>query len=150
MIEILVRALGLNPVIPDDVEDIKVEKLFNNRWVSRAVMVVLVIFLVLLYGLLVVLEPYSKRSSLGCLVPAFVAIWFALAIAPSALEVEFVRFQKRNDPPAESRRGEGLSGPGERKTTSKVVVSESIPGDDQHWLVQFCWGLYYSAGSVDL
>lgn len=64
MIEILVRALGLNPVIPEDVEDIKVGKLFNNRWVSRAVMIVLVIFLVLLYGLLVVMELYSKRSSL--------------------------------------------------------------------------------------
>ncbi|RFU26290.1 hypothetical protein B7463_g10059, partial [Scytalidium lignicola] len=93
----------------------------------------------IVHGLLVVMELYSKRSSLGCPVPAFVAIRFALALAPSALEVEFVRFQKRNDPPAESRRGEGLSGQGERKTTSKVVVSESIPGGNQHWLVQFCW-----------
>ena len=115
----------------------------------------LVGFLLLAYGLLVVMEVFSKRSSLGCPVPAFVVLWFIIALAPAAVEVAFSRFKDRKRRPAptvigvtESRNNEAIKSGNGNRGNSTVVVSESIQGGEQHWIVQFCWGLYYSAGGL--
>lgn len=153
-VEILIRALGLNPIITADQTEIK-EGRTLNRWASRLVLVLLVAFLLLAYGMLVVMEIFSKRSSLGCPVPAFVALWFIIAIAPAAIEVTFSRFRDRmRRPPLnlirapESRTNEALINGHGNKHNTTVVVSQSIQGGEQHWFVQVCWGLYYSAGGL--
>ncbi|KFY32120.1 hypothetical protein V493_00516 [Pseudogymnoascus sp. VKM F-4281 (FW-2241)] len=155
VVEILIRALGLNPVITGDRTEIKEGKKFS-RWASRLLLVLLVGFLLLAYGMLIVMEFYSKRSSLGCPVPAFVVLWFVVALAPAGVEVAFSRIRdrmRRSSPKpkgdsedSESGNKEALNG-GEQHSTT-IVVSESIPGGEQHWIVQFCWGLYYSAGGL--
>ncbi|KAL5347271.1 hypothetical protein ACLOAV_007580 [Pseudogymnoascus australis] len=155
LVEILIRALGLNPVVTRDQTEIKEGRKFNNRWASRIVLVLLVGFLLLAYGMLAVMEVYSKRSSLGCPVPAFVVLWFVIALAPAAVEVAFSRFRDRTKRPSltpveasESGNDEALHGSNGNKQNTTAVVSESIQGGDQNWIVQFCWGLYYSAGGL--
>jgi hypothetical protein len=96
-IEVVVRALGLNPIVTD--KAIIEGKTFKRRLISRAVLMLLVILLLVTYAALVVIELFSKRSSLGCPVPAFVVLWFIIALAPSALEVAAARYQRRNKPP---------------------------------------------------
>ncbi|KAH9222533.1 hypothetical protein DL95DRAFT_518525 [Leptodontidium sp. 2 PMI_412] len=187
VIEIIVRALGLNPTIPEDQTQIKQGRLFHPI-ISAAVLVLLVAFLLVSYGLLAVMEVYSKRSSLGCPVPAFVVLWFIIALAPAAVEVAIGRFRNRNKsvkgvssgqkgfPAGEvgtsgkstvmvSPDEETLSGinghsrstvavPGSsngnhrQSVISTARVSNNIQGGEQHWMAQFCWGLYYSAGGL--
>lgn len=187
VIEIIVRALGLNPTIPEDPTQIKEGRLFHPI-ISAAVLVLLVAFLLVSYGLLAVMEVYSKRSSLGCPVPAFVVLWFIIALAPAAVEVAIGRFRNRNKsvkgagsgqkgfPTSEVRTSgkstvlvspdeETLSGiNGHSRSTvavpgssngnhrqsgiSTARVSNNIQGGEQHWMAQFCWGLYYSAGGL--
>ncbi|KAH7317386.1 hypothetical protein BKA65DRAFT_466351 [Rhexocercosporidium sp. MPI-PUGE-AT-0058] len=134
VIEIIVRALGLNPTIPEDPTQIKKGRLFQPI-ISAAILVLLVAFLLVSYGLLAVMEVYSKRSSLGCPVPAFVVLWFIVALAPATVEVAIGRFRNRN----KSGKGSG---------SSTAPVSNNIQGGEQHWVAQFCWGLYYSAGGL--
>lgn len=187
-IEIIVRALGLNPVIPEDPTKFEAGRLFHPI-ISNAILLLLVVFLFVSYGLLVLMEVYSKRSSLGCPVPAFVALWFFIGIAPATVEVAIGRFRGRlakkkaaesetNGQPQDRDRFSGeptvvVSGDEEalnarngysplstavRKSTSHDdskhgatstrQVSNSIQGGEQHWIAQFCWGLYYSAGGL--
>lgn len=88
------RALGLNPIVTD--KGIKKGKPFNRCLLSRAVLALLIVQLLAAYAAVVVIELYSKRSSLGCPVPAFVVLWFVAALVPSALEVGAARYQRRN------------------------------------------------------
>ena len=153
-VQILIRALGLNPIVPEDETEIKKGRTFSG-WVSGLVLVLLVGFLLLAYGMLAVMEVYSKRSSLGCPVPAFVVLWFIIALAPAAIEVAFSRFRdrKRRHSPTlmggiESGNNQALNARNRNKRNSTVVVSENIQGGELHWIAQFCWGLYYSAGGL--
>lgn len=151
--EILIRALGLNPIVPIDQTEINEGRTFN-RWVSRLILVLLVGFLLLAYGMLAVMEVFSKRSSLGCPVPVFVVLWFVIALAPAAVEVAFSRFRDRRRRRAPTFIGDSESGNNEalgengNKRNSPVVVSDSVQGGEQHWIAQFSWGLYYSAGGL--
>lgn len=142
VVEILIRALGLNPIVPTDQTEITKGRTFS-RWVSRLILVLLVGFLLLAYGMLAVMEVFSKRSSLGCPVPAFVVLWFVIALAPAAVEVAFSRFRDKKRRP-EVMNGESVI----RYNSTVVAASESIQGGEQHWIAQFCWGLYYSAGGL--
>ncbi|PVH77530.1 hypothetical protein DL98DRAFT_637276 [Cadophora sp. DSE1049] len=132
-IEIIVRALGLNPVIPEDRTQLKVGRLFHPI-ISTAILVLLVAFLLISYGLLALMEVYSKRSSLGCPVPAFVVLWFIVGLAPAIVE---------NGLP-QDRAGDS----GKHGGSSTPPVSNNIQGGEQHWVAQFCWGLYYSGGGL--
>jgi uncharacterized membrane protein HdeD (DUF308 family) len=153
-IEIIVRALGLNPIVPGNKTKIKERRKFN-RWVSALILVLLVGFLLLAYGMLAVMEVFSKRSSLGCPVPAFVMLWFIIALVPAAVEVAFSRFRDGKRRPSAIAIGDSKPGNNEPlnsengvKDQLRVVVSESVQGGEQHWIVQSCWALYYSAGSL--
>ena len=154
-IEIIVRALGLNPIVSEDQAEIREERLIG-RMRSRFVLVLLVGFLLLAYGMLAIMEIFSKRSSLGCPMPVWVLLWFIIALLPATIEVTFSRFQDRKKRLLHSHAGrvsesgnrEASNGENGHKRDSTAVVSDSIQGGKQHWIVQVCWGLYYSAGGL--
>jgi len=187
-IEIIVRGLGLNPVIPKDPTQFKAGKLFHPI-ISTLILLFLVAFLVVSYGFLALMEVYSKRSSLGCPVPAFVVLWFVVGLAPATVEVAIGRFLNRNSAGKISKlEKNGLqqdtegdiskstivvsgdeealnvrngysalstgvpqnaeSGDIKQEATSTPQVSNNIQGGEQHWVAQFCWGLYYSGGGL--
>ncbi|KFX97441.1 hypothetical protein O988_04862 [Pseudogymnoascus sp. VKM F-3808] len=153
MAEILIKALGLVPVIHKD-KSKKLEMKTFGRFASTLISMLLVLFLVAAYGILVVMEFYSKRSSLGCPVPAFVAIWFVIALAPAAVEVAFSRFTEKDkdsseafDKASESGNNEAVLS-GNTDEHNSTPVADNIQGGDQNWFVQICWGFYYSAGSL--
>lgn len=147
------RALGLNPTVTS--EKIKYGLRFQKSWQSNVLLVVLVFDLLVAYGALVVIELYSKRSSLGCPAPAFIALWFIAAIVPSVIEVGATRYQDRNKkddslPSSIEQQSEGFE---ESDNTAKVTLSvvapaDSVPGGDQVWIVQVFWAFYYSAGTL--
>ncbi|KFY08950.1 hypothetical protein V492_05761 [Pseudogymnoascus sp. VKM F-4246] len=157
VVDTLIRALGLVPVIPKDNKKIKE---MEGKWtcshlVSSLILVLLVAFLLLGYGMLVVMELYSKRSSLGCPVPAFVALWFVVAFAPAAIEVAFSRYRDRvksssktTVEDSESGENEALGDSNRIEHNTTVEVAKNIQGGEQNWFVQICWGFYYSAGSL--
>ncbi|KAK0100161.1 hypothetical protein ONS95_008500 [Cadophora gregata] len=187
-VEIVVRGLGLNPVIPEDRSRFHAGRSFHPV-ISAAILFFLVVFLLVSYGLLAVMEVYSKRSSLGCPVPAFVVLWFIVGLAPATVEVAIGRYRERsarnntaklekNGVPQNGEAGSGKStvvvsgdeeaqnvrngysavstgGPlggsdGESKhgENGTPQVSNNIQGGEQHWVAQFCWGLYYSGGGL--
>ena len=130
-------------------------KTFNRPLFSRAVFAMLVLQLLAAYAAVVVIELYSKRSSLGCPVPAFVVLWFVAAILPSALEVGVARYQGRNKASkTESTespfldRDRGAPEDNVAKVGLAVTVSESVPGREEGWFVQFTWAVYYTAGTL--
>jgi hypothetical protein len=51
--------------------------------------------LLLCLASLFVMEAYSKRSSLGCPVPIFVAMWHIIALIPGAIHSFFAKFRSR-------------------------------------------------------
>ena len=145
-VEICVRALGLNPVIKK-----KKEGRTFSRANSRILFVLLVLLLLSLYGVLVVIEIFSKRSSLGCPMPAFVAVWSFCALFPATLEVGVAQLWPRNDDNKPSPR----SDEGESKVVDEVTesrfsptISDNIPGGEHGWFVQLIWAVYYAAGTL--
>ena len=50
------------------------------------------------YGILAVVEIYSKRSALGCAHPIFVTTWFIIALIPTAIRTTMRRFHSRKKP----------------------------------------------------
>lgn len=129
--QIVVRALGLKPVIFPEVEQ---GRKFRGA-ISGLLTVLMVLFLLVAYGLLAVMELYSKRSSIGCPVPAFIVLWFVMAILPAAIETAFLRYVA----PRLYQKPD---------SSSDSLLESNMSGQDQHWIVQFCWGLYYSAGGL--
>lgn len=147
VIEILVRALGLIPVVEPKAK-IKEGRRFN-RWGSMLVLVVLVVFLLSSYGLLVVMELYSKRSSLGCPMPAWVVLWFVVALVPAIIEVICSRLLRRKSSStgySEQLSNGALEGQNEIDRQPQPEP-EGIQGGS-NWFTQFCWALYYSAGAL--
>ena len=162
VVEICVRALGLNPVIKEDVKEDSREdaregakegakRRMSSKVLSRIVLVFLVLLLLGLYGVLVLIELFSKRSSLGCPMPAFVAVWSFCALLPAAFEVGVARFRRRNDDNKSAPRSDG----GESKVVDEVAKvrlsvtgSEGIPGGEHGWFVQLIWAVYYTAGTL--
>jgi hypothetical protein len=151
-IETVVRALGLNPIVTN--KRIRYGRRFRKRWQSQILLALLVADLVIAYAALAVIELYSKRSALGCPVPAFVVLWFIAAIVPSALEVGAAKYQSRNKkngplPNAvEQQSEEFIDSDHAAKVGLSVVASDGVPGGDQAWIVQVFWAFYYSAGTL--
>lgn len=105
--DILVRALGLVPVVTDGIDQVADPRsLLAYRWVKskarhlgvlRVVFLCLSIFgLLLTYASLAVIETYSKRSSLGCTYPIFVVSWHLVALGPAALMTLFAPGDVKN------------------------------------------------------
>ena len=148
-VEICVRALGLNPV---RMKDPDMGRQFSSI-VSRILFVILVLLLLGLYGVLIVIEIFSKRSSLGCPMPAFVAVWSFCALFPAALEVGVAwlrRWLRERFPSWFPRSDEGKSKVVDEVTEVRFspTISESIPGGEHGWFVQLVWAVYYATGTL--
>jgi hypothetical protein len=153
-IEVLVRALGLNPIV--DARHVKKGRTFRKA-TSGALLLVLVVQLVLALGALVAIELFSKRSSLGCPVPMWVVLWLIAAFIPATIEVGASRYQRRSvSAGAEDKSEASLGRTEEGNLMENDVVEkvdfttavESVPGGEQGWFVQFAWAIYYAAGTL--
>ena len=84
-VEILVRALGLIPIIDRNAKPVHLPSQFSRRAMGSATLTALSLGLVLAYGALVLIEFFSKRSSLGCPYPLFICTWFLIALVPASI-----------------------------------------------------------------
>ncbi|PGG99573.1 hypothetical protein GX51_06222 [Blastomyces parvus] len=143
---VVVRALGLEPTVVGDLDGAHVERYL--QWMQGAMFAdvglrssiwttvrVTASFLLLLlaYGMLAVLEIYSKRSSLGCPYPVFAVTWCILGVIPGLVHALFAM-----------RRTEGKRA-SDSLTTSSV---SAVQGVEEAWPVQLAWGIYYVAGTL--
>jgi hypothetical protein len=150
-IEILVRALGLNPVVQK--APIPYGRTFK-KFGSRVFFLSLFFGLLSTYGALAVIELFSKRSALGCVYPVFIISWFIVALLPASIEVGASRFRNRNAPSPDSsdspetENGEITFVDNTKAIEAGVIPSEAIQGSQEHLLVQFSWAIYYTAGTL--
>ncbi|CAI7573412.1 unnamed protein product [Penicillium glandicola] len=147
--EIIVRALGLEPVVKGDVAGWSSED--SERWIdwlrrssiagaalrsrSHAMVVVFVSLFALLasYAGLALVEIYSKRSALGCVYPVIALTWCLVGVIPGAIHWLFESYRRR-----------GV----EKGSESGDTRASAVQGADQQWPVQFSWGLYYIIGTL--
>jgi len=100
----------------------------------------LVVGVVVADAALVVMEVYSKRSSLGCPYPAFAFTWTVVAVVPAAIEacLSRLRSQPNGSAPVSSI-----------DPDDAAVDFTPVPlGTEQQWVVQLAWGIYYAAGTL--
>ena len=83
--EVLVKALGLIPVLKNDVKQASLPHPLSKWNVGRASLPLLALSVLVAYGALVVMEFFSKRSSLGCPYPLFVCTWYVVALLPASI-----------------------------------------------------------------
>jgi hypothetical protein len=92
-VEMLVRALGLLPVVKADAQMVKLKMVKWKKLTPGLLVMGVLIFAVLVScAALVLMEVYSKRSSLGCPFPAFVLTWFVVALIPAAIGKPYFEF----------------------------------------------------------
>lgn len=136
--EVLVRALGLEPVVNGNAagwsdEDVQ----WWLDWVSSSLitaasvrlrskkqLIVAVSSVVLLISsaALALVEIYSKRMALGCVHPVIALAWFLIAVVPAALHVLLEDYRRR-------------------KARDGVNVTRA-------WPVQLGWAVYYIIGTL--
>ena len=109
--------------------------LTNIRAKSRGMTVVLVamsfLALALSYAALVLVEVYSKRSSIGCPYPVYALTWCLVAVIQAT--VHAVLASQRRE------RNEETLEPGR---------ATSVQGADEAWPVQLAWAFYYIVGML--
>lgn len=153
MASILVLALGL---VPDDADKtITKEKMAKNNWIAKKLwghgrwlsFVWLSIFAILMVGSyagLAIMEIWSKRSSLGCIFPVFVACWYVIALIPGAIHTLFAKFRRHR----ENKHPENF---GEIKPVDPNIQGSgvsAVQGANEDWPVQLSWAIYYIAGTL--
>ncbi|CAG8955262.1 hypothetical protein HYFRA_00011244 [Hymenoscyphus fraxineus] len=152
--EIIVRALGLNPVVKRR-RKISYGRTFNS-FTSHVILYSLIFVLVGMYAILIIIEVYSKRSSLGCPVPIFIVAWFIVGLIPSAVEVAASRSRRRSEHSNTSPMGsrseagavEALVLDSTRAIGLKVTNQEAVQGSGEALFVQIGWASYYTAGTL--
>ena len=72
ILEVLVRALGLIPVVKNDARSVLPPTNSLQVWSGITTRVLLTLAVLVGYAALAVMELYSKRSSLGCPYPLFI------------------------------------------------------------------------------
>lgn len=183
VVEVVVRALGLEPLVtPLDKSTRMIDRAETERRAVEGSAVVewawnqekrvvwmmagLSAFgLILSFGIIAIVEIFSKRSALGCPYPFFVVTWYLAAIVPAVIHVLFARrasaIGRRSssmytDDTAETVRlnqetGEPKSIPsfGNKRRDEEAKDEESaIQGAGEWWVVQFAWAVYYIAGTL--
>lgn len=107
-IDVIVRALGLVPSIsPSSLAKKQLNSAttlyeWTKRLSSKAFMLLVAISvfgLLLAYGVLAIIEVFSKRSSLGCPYPISILTWHLFAIIPAGIETAFRRTPKNKHVP---------------------------------------------------
>ena len=82
-VEVLVRALGLIPIIDSNANPASLPRwLFKWRF-GVATLPLLSLTLLVAYGFLATIEVFSKRSALGCPYPVFIFTWHIVAVIPA-------------------------------------------------------------------
>jgi hypothetical protein len=137
----------------------------------RVMVLILALCLLACYGALVINEMYSKRSALGCVVPFFVAAWYAVALLPASIHRAFAGRRKARLARLDRERVTRVSGQlesnpfsavqpqGAQPTVAKNTtitgggeingsIVSAIQGADEDWPVQMAWGIYYIAGTL--
>jgi hypothetical protein len=165
-IEILVRGLGLNPIVPTPTVQKEDPIPYGRKFEGlKSLALFLTLFVALLssYGALAVIEIFSKRSALGCPYPAFIVSWFIAGLVPATIEVVASRWRKRNDRPSTTQgNADVLYGGGDNTKGFNFDVSapepepelepnarsEGIQGSRELLFVQFSWAIYYTAGTL--
>jgi hypothetical protein len=159
-IEILVLALGLVPQVTGDIAETKRkgrEGALVADWAwrkdnavrKRVVISVAVSAVMLCYGGLVAMEIFSKRSALGCVVPAFIFLWHFVALIPAAIHLLFSRFGwGRMAEKRDGEEGTTRDSASSDKGRSKEQVASAVQGANEYWPVQMAWGIYYIAGTL--
>jgi hypothetical protein len=157
VVEMLVLALGLVPQVTGDQKETRrlgcegalvADWAWRNNTMRIRVLVISVFVgaLGICYGSLVAMEVFSKRSALGCVVPAFIVAWHIVALIPAAIHLLFSRYGWGRK--AEDREGllrsQGNSDVGQHKEK----VASAVPGASEYWPVQMAWGIYYIAGTL--
>ncbi|EER39178.1 conserved hypothetical protein [Histoplasma capsulatum H143] len=143
---VVVRALGLEPTVVGELDGAQVQRylhwlngfMFANVGVLSSIWTTVRVgasFLLLLtaYGMLTVVEIFSKRSSLGCIYPVFAVTWCIIGILPAFVHAVFAK-----------RRG-GEKSDFDPMSTGSV---SAVQGADEAWPVQLAWGVYYVAGTL--
>ncbi|KAL2846940.1 hypothetical protein BJY01DRAFT_247004 [Aspergillus pseudoustus] len=151
LVELLVRALGLDPMTRESVSSQWAEE-DVHRWVewvrtspiagagvkSRLIIRILVavsLFVLLVaYAALALIEIYSKRSALGCVYPVIALTWCVVALAPAAVHVLFKNYWNRRRARKEENESSGRP--------------SAVQGADEAWPVQFAWAIYYIVGTL--
>ena len=89
IVEVLVRALGLVPIVSGEARAVKTPwKLkhgFGRSVGSVATLALLTGGVLMAYASLIMMEYFSKRSSLGCPYYLFVFTWFIVALIPAGV-----------------------------------------------------------------
>ncbi|OAX80291.1 hypothetical protein ACJ72_05378 [Emergomyces africanus] len=145
---VIVRALGLEPTVVGELDGDQVQRyvqwmqgiMFTNVGLRSNIWTIVRVggsFLVLLisYGLLALVEIFSKRSSLGCIYPVFAVSWCFAGVLPAMIHALFAM---------QRRQGKGSGGSDPLSTGSVSAVQ----GADEAWPVQLAWGIYYVAGTL--
>ena len=151
---ILVLALGLVPAEPQKTENPSEEvkrRLMKGNWIARKLwghgrwltafwIIISSLLLVGAYAGLTVMEIYSKRSALGCLVPLFVALWYIAALVPATIHTLCAKLRRHREM-RQQEKGRDISA----DTGEKV---SAIQGANEDWPVQLSWAIYYIAGTL--
>ncbi|KAL4937384.1 hypothetical protein BDV06DRAFT_74366 [Aspergillus oleicola] len=163
MAEVLVRALGLEPVllpaglgaVEDEhaarwIEWVRTSPITRgavcSRPIAKALVTLSAFILVVSYAALALIEVYSKRSALGCVYPIFCLTWCIIGLIPGGIHVFFRNYWGRTsskaypDPNPEETKPDGASRQREK--------ASAIQGTDELWPVQFAWAVYYIIGTL--
>lgn len=163
--EILVRALGLNPKDSESKHvNVAAERVqswwagfFVYKWVHgfpRSMVAICTFGLFATYAAAAIMELYSKRSALGCPYPLFVLSWYIAGLLPSVLHVLGSRLRGRYQTNRSSIQHSNLQTNEfdgveiRRITTSDDGGVSAIQGEDEWWIVQLTWAIYYVAGTL--
>ncbi|OCL10560.1 hypothetical protein AOQ84DRAFT_387427 [Glonium stellatum] len=120
--EIIVRGLGLIPVVqrPETTTDSRGPHRGASKKHTAILLSGLILATLAAYGILAVIEVYSKRSALGCVYPIFITSWFIIAIIPAAIETTMRKIRSRNAPKKGIQYHVQNRTPGEASTKGKA------------------------------
>lgn len=85
IIEVIVRALGVVPIVESNAKLVYLPRRFSRKGLGSLTLLLLTFGVGLAYAALILVEYFSKRSSLGCPYPLFICTWFILALVPASV-----------------------------------------------------------------
>ncbi|ORX97016.1 hypothetical protein BCR34DRAFT_578230 [Clohesyomyces aquaticus] len=177
IIETLVLALGLVPTETGSSSLTRAKNCERNslakwawgktRWYSLVWIVLSTAIMLASFAGIAVMELYSKRSSLGCPFPAFVLMWYLVALLPAGIHAGFAVRRRRQRMSAILRARKSVldvtRGQTNKSNRERVQIDEdanerepeqidedtsAVQGANEEWPVQLAWGIYYIAGTL--
>ncbi|KAK5455098.1 hypothetical protein LTS15_005818 [Exophiala xenobiotica] len=147
--EIFVRALGLEPIDVGEPRKADVmpwwRSFFIFEWARkspRGIILFCVVAMFVTIACTALTEIYSKRSALGCPYPLFVVTFYIVALLPSTFHVLCARHRLKY--PKKDRQDLRLTD----KNSPVSSMLSAVQGQDELWIVQLFWAIYYVAGTL--